>query len=161
MAFTKLNVIQQAFSEIGLGDYVFDAAPEEMQYALRRLDGMMAQWNHKGIRVGYPLPSAYTKSNLSDDVNVSDMALEAMYTGLAVRLAPSMGKQPSPDTKVMARQGYMALLSNSAAPIQRGMDTHTLPAGQGNKQWRWNKDPFLDTAEDAVDAGPDSEMDFY
>ena len=88
------------------------------------------------------------------------MALEAMYTGLALRLAPSLGKQPSPDTKVMARQGYMALLSNSAAPIQRRVDTHTLPAGQGNKQWRWNKDPFLDSAADSLDAGPDAEMEF-
>ena len=160
MTFTKLNVIQQAFTEIGLGDYVFDVAPEEIQYALRRLDGMMAQWNHKGIRVGYPLPSAYTKSNLSDDVNVSDMALEAMYTGLALRLAPSLGKQPSPDTKVMARQGYMALLANSARPIEKSLDNQLTPAGQGNKQWRFNHDPFLRKAADSLDAGPDSELEF-
>ena len=160
MTYTKLDVIQQAYSEIGLGSYVFDADAEELQYALRQLDGMMAQWNGKGIRLGYPLPSAYNKSSLSDDINVPDMALEAMYKGLAVRISPALGKMPSPDTKVAARQGYMSLLSRSAHPLEKPVDNRMVPAGAGNKDWRYNNDPYLAKTAEAIDAGPDDELEF-
>lgn len=160
MTYTKLDVIKQAYSEIGLGSYVFDADAEELQYALRRLDGMMAQWNGKGIRLGYPLPSGFTRSSLSDEVNVTDMALEAMYCGLAVRLSPALGKMPSPDTKVAARQGYISLLGKSAHPLEKPVDNRMVPAGAGNKDWRYNNDPYLAKTAKAIDAGPDNKLEF-
>lgn len=160
MTYTKLDIIQQAYSEIGLGSYVFDADQQELQYALRQLDGMMAQWNGKGIRLGYPLPSGYAKSSLADDTNVPDMALEAMYKGLAVRLSPALGKMPSPDTKVAARQGYMSLLARSAHPLEKPVDNRMVPAGAGNKDWRYNNDPYLAKTAKAIDAGPDDELEF-
>lgn len=160
MAYTKQDVIQQAYTEIGLGEYVFDASAEELQYALRRLDGMMAQWNRKGIREGYPLPSAYTKSSLSDDIEVTDMALEAMYTNLAVRIAPSLGKSPSPDTKTAARAGYIGLLGSSAHPLEKAIDNRAAPAGQGHKSWRYEHDPYLSKPGQRVETGNDNELEF-
>ena len=160
MAYTKQDVIQQALTEIGLGDYVFDASPQELQYALRRLDGMMAEWNNKGIRLGYSLPSSYDKSSLSDEMEVTDMALEAMYTGLAVRIAPSLGKIPSPDTKTIARRSYMGLLTKSAVPLAKDIDNRMVPAGQGHKTWRYNHDPYLGGPGQIVDTGPDDELEF-
>ena len=160
MAYTKLDVIQQAYSEIGLGSYVFDADAEELQYALRQLDSMMAQWNGKGIRLGYSLPSAYNKSSLADDINVPDMALEAMYKGLAVRLSPALGKMPSLDTKSLAKQGYLMLLGRSAYPMEKTIDNRMVPAGQGHKSWRYEHDPYLEKTAKPVDAGPDDELEF-
>jgi hypothetical protein len=54
MGYTKRQFISAAFEEIGLASYVFDLQPEQLQSALRRLDAMMADWNAKGIRLGYP-----------------------------------------------------------------------------------------------------------
>ncbi len=160
MAYTKLDIIQQAYAEIGLGSYVFDADSEELQFALRRLDGMMAQWNDMGIRLGYPLPSAYVKSSLSDDVNVYDMGLEAMYLNLAVRLSPSLGKMPSPDTKSLARRAYMSLLRRQIRPVEKPLDNRMTPSGAGNKDWRYNNDPYLAKTPEPLDAGPDQELEF-
>jgi hypothetical protein len=58
MGYSKRQFISAAFEEIGLASYVFDLQPEQLQSAMRRLDAMMADWNGKGIRLGYPLPSA-------------------------------------------------------------------------------------------------------
>ena len=38
MAWTKRDFITQAFEEAGLGSYVFDLTPEQLQTALRKLN---------------------------------------------------------------------------------------------------------------------------
>ena len=49
MGYTKRQYIEAALTEIGLADYVFNSTPQDLQTALRRLDGMMAEWNpHRG-----------------------------------------------------------------------------------------------------------------
>ena len=55
MAYTKRDIVNQAFGEIGMADYVFDLQPQQLDSALRQLDMMMATWNGKGIRIGYPI----------------------------------------------------------------------------------------------------------
>ena len=99
MGWTKRQFIEQAFDEIGLASYAFDLTPEQMQSALRRLDTMIAAWNALGIRLGYPLPSSPQDSDLDEQTNVPDRSNEAIYTNLAIKLAPSYGKQVMPDTK--------------------------------------------------------------
>jgi len=108
MAYTKRDIVNQAFEEIGLASYVFDLQPQQLESALRRLDNMMATWNGKGIRLGYPLPSSPADSDLDQVTGVPDSALEAMATNLAVRIAPMFGKTVSPDTKTIAKKGLHA-----------------------------------------------------
>jgi hypothetical protein len=63
MSYTKRQFVDAAFEEIGLASYVFDLTTEELLPRLvRRLDAMMAQWNAKGIRLGYPLPTSAADS---------------------------------------------------------------------------------------------------
>jgi len=35
-----------------------------------------------------------------------------------------------------------------------------VPAGAGNKDWRYNNDPYLAKTAEAIDAGPDDELEF-
>lgn len=98
MGWTKRQFITQAFEEIGLAAYVFDLTTEQLQSALRRMDAMVAGWNSNGIRIGYPLPSSPQDSDIDVDTGVPDFANEAIYLGLAVRLAPSFGKTVAPET---------------------------------------------------------------
>lgn len=160
MGWTKRQIIEQAFAEIGLASYSFDIQPDQMEDALRRLDNMMALWNSKGIRLGYPIPSSPGASDVDEETGVSDDALEAMSLNLAVRIAPAYGKTPMPDTKANASLGYKTLLMNSARPQEMQIDPMTIPAGAGNKQWRYAQDPYLPRPSDPLTVGYDNVLDF-
>lgn len=159
MSWTKRQFVVQAFEEIGLASYVFDLSPEQMDSALRRLDSMMAAWNAKGIRLGYPIPGNPQDSSLEEKTGVPDSANEAVYMGLAVRLAPGFGKVVSPDTKSAAKQGYDTLLSRAAMPMEQQLPG-SMPAGAGNKPWCKNDGPFLTPPVDPLLAGQDGEIEF-
>jgi hypothetical protein len=158
MGWTKRQFIVQAFEEIGLAAYVFDLGPEQLESALRRLDSMMATWNGKGIRLGYPIPSSPQDSNLDSATNVPDAANEAIYLNLGIRLAPGFGKTVSVDTKVAAKMGYDNLLARMSMPMERQMPGD-MPRGAGNKPWLTDQS-FLTPPTDTLDAGQDSAIDF-
>lgn len=156
MSWTKRQFVEHAFSEIGLAAYVFDLSPEQLQNALRKLDGMMAAWNALGIRIGYPMVSTPEDSSLDTETNVPDSANEAIYLNLAIRIAPGYGKQILPDTKINAKMAYNTLLSLAAMPPEMQLNT-SVPAGAGHKR---SYDPFLDDPTDPLLAGQDSEIQF-
>ena len=159
MGWTKGQFITQAFDEIGLASYVFDLSPEQKQTALRRLDTMLAAWNALGIRLGYPLPSSPDDSDLDEETNVPDSANEAIYSNLAIKLAPSYGKQVMPDTKMTAKESYNTLLSRAAMPMEQQMPS-TMPSGAGNKPWRVYDDPFVRPPVSPLLAGGDGEIQY-
>lgn len=154
MGWTKRQYIEQAFEELGLAAYVFDLTPEQMQSALRRLDSMLATWNAKGIRLGYPLPSSPQDSDLDAATNVLDAANEAIYTNLALRVAPAFGKTPTAELKGNAKAGYDLLLMKFAIPPEQQLNT--LPSGAGAK----TEIPFIPPASEPLNAGTDSYLDF-
>jgi hypothetical protein len=160
MGWSKRQIIEQAFAEIGLAAYTFDLQPEQIEDALRRLDAMMAMWNGKGIRLGYPLPSSPGASDPDQQIGVPDDAIEAMTLNLALRIAPSYGKALMPETKSNASIAYKSLIMRSAMPKEMRIDPMSIPSGAGNKQWRYNQNPFLPDYAEPITVGPDSELDF-
>lgn len=159
MGYSKLQFVQAAFEEIGLAAYVFDLQPQQIESALRRLDAMMADWNGKGIRLAYPIPSSPENSNINAETGVPDSANEAIITNLAIRLAPSYGKQVMPQTQTVARNAYQTLLSRATTPAEQQMPG-TMPAGAGNKPWRLYDDPFLRRPQEGVLAGQDGDIEY-
>lgn len=159
MGYSKRQFIEAAFSEIGLASYAFDLQPEQLEAARRRLDAMMADWNGKGIRLGYPIPSSPQDGSIDEQTNVPDSAYEAIICSLGIRLAPSYGKQVMPETKATAKQGYDTLLQRATFPLEQQMPG-TMPSGAGNKPWRVYDDPFLQRPVTPVDAGPDGVLEF-
>lgn len=159
MGWTKRQYVEQAFTEIGLAGYIFDLTPEELQTALRQLDSMMAAWNAKGIRLGWPMPSSPQNSDLDDATNITDAANEAIYCGLAVRIAPTFGKTVGGQTQFFAKQAYDQLLAIAAAPLEKQFP-QTLPSGAGNKPWRNNDSPFVNPPVDPLLSGPDGVIEF-
>lgn len=141
MSWTKRELIAEALAELGLGES-FDITPEEQQTALRRLDTMLAVWDGKGIRLGYPLPASTDASDLDQDSNLPDAALEPVYLNLALRLAPGYGKAVSIDTRRNARDGYDRLHIVAAQPLPP-QQPNTMPRGAGNKPWRPLSSPFF------------------
>lgn len=133
MAWTKRQIIEQAFEEIGLASYVFDLSAEQLESALRRLDMMVASWQARNIQIGYPLPTYPQNSNIDEQIETSLNNNEALVLNLAVRLAPSYGKALQPETKVVAKTLYDQLLNDAAAPIEQQY-VGTLPLGAGFKR---------------------------
>ena len=112
MGYSKRQFIEAALAEIGLASYVFDLQPEQLEAARQRLDSMMADWNGKGIRLGYPIPVSPQDGSIDEQTNVPDSAYEAIICNLGIRLAPSYGKQVMNETKATAKQGYDTLIGN-------------------------------------------------
>ena len=159
MGWTKRQFVTQAFEEIGLAAYVFDLTPEQLEGALRRLDSMMASWNAKGIRLGYPISSSPQSGDLDQPTDVPDSSNEAIFLNLAIRIAPGFGKSLSADTKSAAKSAYDTLLSIAAMPLEQQLPG-TMPAGAGNKPWRVYDDPFLRKPVDPLLAGEDGPIEF-
>jgi hypothetical protein len=158
MGYTKRQFILAAFEEIGLASYTFDLQPEQLESARKRLDAMIADWNGKGIRLGYPIPSSPEQGSIDEETFVPDSAYEAIICSLGIRLAPSYGKQVMPMTMATAKQGYDTLLQRATFPLEQQMPS-TMPAGAGNKPWRVYDNPFLRPPVNPVQVGPDGPLE--
>ena len=159
MGYSKRQFIEAAFAEIGLASYVFDLQPEQLEAARQRLDAMMADWNGKGIRLGYPIPVSPQDGSIDEQTNVPDSAYEAIICNLGIRLAPSYGKQVMNETKATAKQGYDTLMQRATFPLEQQFP-NTMPSGAGNKPWRVYDNPFLRPPVDPVTAGPDGPIEY-
>lgn len=120
----------------------------------------MADWNARGVRIGYPL-DGIADSSVAQDSGVPDSANEAIIDNLALRLAPSYGRPITREVKTAAKSGLNTLLMRSGTLQPQEMQLpDTLPVGQGNKAHRSGEGNFFPTPTDPVDAGPDSVLDF-
>lgn len=126
MAWTKRQIIEEAFGELALAGYDYDLAPEEIQAALRRLDTMIAGWATSGIALGYHLGLSPDGSDPDEDSGIPLHAVEAVYMNLAVRIAAGKGKALMPSTKTAAKHAYDNLLLRV---VRDGMATQQLPGG--------------------------------
>lgn len=162
---TKLELIEGAYEELGLAGYVFDLSPDEITTALKRCDRLGTQWDARGIRIGYNIPPSAEASSTNDDAGIPDWAEQAFITNLALRLAPTIGKQVSLDTRIAARDGYKTLLMGNYEIPQMQMPRQ-MPIGTGNRRNTKNQQFFapvdrVTTTNDALlepsgDPWPDS-----
>lgn len=156
-SWTKREIVHTAYEEIGLANYVYDLAPEQLQGAVNRLDTMMAQFNMRGIRLSYPLFSNPRSIKLDDETELPDYAVEAIILQLALRIAPSVGKEVSLETRANAKSSLNNLYATVAFPNERVGNVDGVPAGAGYKRTRKTLNP----APQRIDAGNDSPLDFY
>ena len=141
MSWTKRQLVNQAFDIIGMSSYTYDLQPEQLQSALRQLDTMMATWYNRGVQLGYPIPTSPEDADLDTESNVPDRANEAIYTNLAIRIAPNYGKQVMRELKQAAFYAYQGVLSIASLPNEMQYP-ETLPKGSGNKPYRWREEFF-------------------
>ena len=159
MGWTRRQFCETALEEIGIAPDTFDSQPELLESARKRLDAMMAEWNGRGIRIGYPIGSDPNDGDLDDATNVPDSANEAIYLNLAMRVAPTYGKQVMQQTMSAARAALNTVSMRATSPPTMQMPG-TMPAGAGNKRWRNNASPFLSPPSDPLVAGDDAEITF-
>lgn len=159
MGWTKRQLCDMAFNEIALAGYNFDIQPEEMVAMVQRLDSMMATWEMYGIRIGYNRTVSPKAADPDQDSGIPDQANETVYLNLALRAAPSYGKQIALPTAAAAKQSYDALLGKCLASPPQMQLRGKVPAGAGYKRRRCNN-PFLLNPVDVLTTGPDGTLDF-
>jgi hypothetical protein len=130
--YTKSDLIQAAFNEIGFGSYWFDIESTQLNNVLNQLDALMGSWAALGIDVGYPLPYNQNQSDINQETNLPLTARRAVVLNLAIEIAPSFGKTPLPGTIVNANRAYQALLLNITV-IPDKLFPNTMLSGAGNK----------------------------
>jgi hypothetical protein len=135
MAWTKQQLVEEAYGELALAGHVFDLDADMLEAALKRLDTMMAEWAERGIDVGYLLPSTPEDSNIGDDSGLPYSAGATVWANLAVRLAAGHGKTVTAETRATANSGYGRLLGTAVAPAP-GQPSSIAGFGAGNKPWR-------------------------
>lgn len=161
MSWTKRQLIAQAFEEIGLANYVFDLTPDQLQSAAQRMDAMIASWGSIGARIAYPLSTSPNTTDIDADTTVPDFCNEAIYSNLALRLGPTLGKNISPDTRVNARLAYLRMVDRIVDIPSEYKFPSRLPRGQGTKPWRTYNSPFfIEPVDNEIANGPDSILNF-
>lgn len=139
MSYTKRQIIRYAYAELGIADYAFDLQPEDWQLAAARLDAMIADWNGRGVRLGYPISSDPDFVNIDVDTGLPAFANKAVFCSLAVELAPGLGKTPTMKTDMAASSGFAMLLA-AATKSPEVQFPQSTPAGSGN---RWLRNNYL------------------
>ena len=140
MSWTKKQLIEHAFNELGLSSYTYDMVPDQYAIALSKLDAMLAMWTSTGMNLMYNL-SDITSADISQNSGLPDWANEAVYLNLALKLAPSYGKIVSNEGKTNARVAYSMFLNKVVTIPQMQYDNFT-PLGAGNKN-RYNNTIFI------------------
>lgn len=159
MSWTKKQLINASFEEIGIGSYQFDIQPEMYTLALNRLDAMIANWFSLGVNFNYTVPSNQNDSDLNAESGVPDFAYEAIFQNLALKLSPVFGRAVSPELKQAAFLAFKNLLNKTPEVPQMQLN-NTIPAGAGNKLLRayWTT---LNTPEVQASDGQNELVDYY
>lgn len=137
MGWSKQELVEAAFEEVGLPPYAFDIQPEQLQSTRRRMDAMVAEWADRGLQIGYNAPGA-----LADDSGVPLSGNQCIYLNLALRIAPSLGKVVAVETKLAAAAALETMIIAAAQPVERQQPSD-MPRGEGQKPWRTLYDPFM------------------
>lgn len=136
MAISKIEIIIEAYVEIKISGITSDPTPEDLEYALIKLESMASEFEEmRNICLGYvfedePDPNTETALPL--------YAKQAYATNLAVRLLAAFGKQASPALVGQASQS-MSILSSKAFQVKEVQYPTRQPRGSGDtlRYSRW------------------------
>jgi hypothetical protein len=156
MIITKRRLIEDAYGEIGLASYFFDLEPGMLERSLRVMDSILAEWNSEGVRIGYPLSS---NSDLDEECDIPDVAINAIVQNVALRVASSHGKPIQPSQQVWAKRAYNSLLSWAMSSSTPEVDISALPSGAGNKPGRAYRE-FMPKKQEDLSISNDNTLDF-
>jgi hypothetical protein len=130
---TKIEIIQDAYSQMRISGLTAKPAPRDIELALYRLEGLAAEMFSRNIDVGYSFedqPDPNTESGIGIE------SRQGMATNLAIRLLPDFNKEVSPVLYKQAVQSMTTMSNLSAANIVRQVQyPNRMPVGSGNRNW--------------------------
>jgi hypothetical protein len=137
----KRIIVDMAFEEAALAGYEFDLTADELQTALRRLDGLMAEWQGQGINLNYNQPATFGQGDLDDQSGIPDATLNGAALYLAMRIFPRFNKVMKAGTRIALANAMMTIraLGSKTPLVQYRWGT---PRGAGNRRFG-SLSPFI------------------
>ena len=126
MAVTMLEVVEDAFEEIGVKKAEVNLTGDELQSGIRRCNDLLNSW----VNIGY-IKKYNPVINGSDVMELDDSEIGAVKYALATRLAPSYQKPITQALAAIASSSFDTML-NSNAYIGEVAYPDSLPLGSGN-----------------------------
>ena len=127
---TKSDFIQLAYAELGFPNLWFSLPQEQKQAAARRIEDYLAEEEINGIRIGWPF-SSNPIIDLTVECLIPRWANTFVYRGGAMVIAPTIGKEVSPDTNRLFKEARQAILNVLTTPGPR-QPIPGSPRGAGN-----------------------------
>jgi hypothetical protein len=155
MATTKSDIVASALNKLAVTGFDYEIDPEELKSGVTTLEYLMADWDARGIKIGYNFAADPETANISDPCGLPDIAFRAVTYQLAIDLADTYGKQVTQSIAASANSGMTSLLS--AVQYQPQVQyPNRMPRGSGNTlRWnRWNRFYRKTDTLDADNAGP-------
>lgn len=162
MGWTKRQLVERAYANIGMAPHVYDIQPEQMQAAIIDMDAMVAQWNGKDIALAYALTSDPDNADPDQDSGLPDWANAGVFLQLALVLAGQHGRTMSAETKTAAKDGLDTIKLRASKPTLQVQLPRTMPLGAGHKPWRTgNRNPFVTPPDTApLQTGEGNDLQF-
>jgi len=135
----KVDVINDAYSQLRISGLTTDPNPEELETALSRLESMMAEWSSRNICSHYNFEDQPDPNSIT---NLSLAYLQATSTNLATRLIPDFNITPSPVLLKQATQSLSGVSSLAARERLREVNYPVRqPRGSGStlRYNRWQR----------------------
>jgi hypothetical protein len=127
---TKIDVINDAYSQLRISGLTVEPTPEDTSLALNALESMMAEYFSRNICVGYIF------EDLPDPNSLTGVELRfksMMSANLAMRIAADFGKQLPASLTALASAGLSTASQASAIKnIQHTNYPARMPRGSGN-----------------------------
>jgi hypothetical protein len=132
----KGEYIQAAYQQIQVSGITSKPTPVEEQTALNRLNGLLLDWENKGLLLGWNVGAGDT----SDDSGLPDWAYEAVITNLALKILPLYGKVATKDQRDEAGDSYQSITLNCINNMEY---PDTMPVGAGNQRYGYSSRRFF------------------
>jgi len=132
---TTAELIRDALTLINVLGVGESAEPEHSEYALRKLNALLADWEADGVNLQY---YPQTMDELGADCPIPDDSVLAVTYYLAFSLAPSYGKAVSPEMSALGSSYYARLTRDSVKATMRPATLPNLPVGEGESSPGFN-----------------------
>ena len=123
-----LEVIDDALREINVISEVDTASSEQGEFALRKLNQMMALWREtKDIDLGY-----FSQADTTGTMPTPEWTDLAVTTGLSIAIASKYGATVSAELATVAGSSIGSVQTKLMIEKKRGVDLSYLPIGAGH-----------------------------
>ena len=130
----KIDIIQDAYSQIEVSGLTRKPTPDDVSLALARLEGMGAELEGRNICAGYNLTAV---PDPGDEAGIDLQFRQAYASNLALRVLSDFGLTAHPSLVSQASQS-MSNMSARTALLRETQYPSRMPRGSGNTR-RWQQ----------------------
>ena len=151
---TKSDLVTSALNKLAVNGFDYEIDPEEVKTGVTALEYLMADWDARGIKIGYNFAADPETADITEQSGLPDIAFRAATYSLAIDLADTYGKAVSASVSAGASSGMTSLL-NATQYVPVVQYPNRMPTGSGNRRYGATQRFYRPVSQlDADNAGP-------